>query len=251
MLKLLSFYSMVTRLQQHCFACTAPLAQLISQTYFMPFALTANAIVARIFSVTSEILTSIERAWSLMTVALARAPPHSSPTPESTAVLLSALPALSAPLLCVHGAAVQQLCPKSPWENSFINLSAIDIPTDLDGEFHIDSLDPAAILSKNTVSSFTNDCGDCETCVLSQDDLGIPIGITKKGMISKALRRQKRLNESEHVSPPIPLSQVAVISKFRPSKLVAISKSSSEHLKFQESKSSPSAADDIYSALRL
>jgi hypothetical protein len=252
MLKLLSFYSMVIRLQQHCLACTAPLAQLISQTYFMPFALTANAIVARIFTVTSDILPSAERAWSLMTVAVARAPPHSSPPPQSAAVLLTALPALSAPLACVHVAAVQQLRRKFSCSINFTNPSAPDVSTDLPCGFLIGSQDAASKISSNTSSSFSQNSDlVCGASKVFQDDVGIPVGSSKKGMVSKVLRRQKRLSGTESFNFPSPFKdfQNAVGSEFHPAEHVAIRKSSELDI-FQESGKVLSAADDIYSALR-
>jgi hypothetical protein len=171
MLKLLSFYSLVVRLQQHCLACTAPLAQLISQTYFMPFALTANAIVARIFSITSDMLPAIARAWTLMTVALARAPPHSSPSPESAELLCRALPCISAPIACVHVAAVQQLGSGSA---SSSNVKSV-LAADPQPHAHADAA--------QTRAPSDVDC---------LDDVGVPLGSGKTGMVSKLLRRQKR-----------------------------------------------------------
>jgi hypothetical protein len=163
MLKLLSFYSVTVRLKQHCLVCIPPLAQLISQTYFMPFALTSNAIVARIFAITCDILPSIQRAWSLMAVALARAPPHSNPPPKSIGVFTSALPAISAPLELVHGAAIQQFRGRM-----FLTSTDSDDPSACG--FQSDARDVGVRKSFDAA-----DFGSVGTCMFSQDDLGIPI----------------------------------------------------------------------------
>ena len=165
MLKLLAFHSMVTRLQQHCLACVPPLAQLISQTYFMPFALTANAIVARVFAVTNDTIPSIERSWSLMAVALARAPPHSSPNQQANAVLITALPVVTAPLARVHAAAMAQLGGNPVWHGALANDSS-------------NSKAPRQGCTAAAASS--NACLLQDSAATSHDDLGVAIGGAKK-----------------------------------------------------------------------
>ena len=246
MLKLLSFYSLGIRLQRHCMACSAPLAQLISQTYFMPFALTANAIVARVFAVASDMLPSIERAWSLMTVALARAPLHASPSPESAAVLANALPALSAPLSSVHDAAVQQLQNMSPRGSTTV-VSEFPIAS----SFLADSPVNDAKLSAEPSASFKNNDEGSEVCAFAQDDMGVPIGSSKKSSLSKLLRRQKRPLESDSMgsSPSLKKSQGAVGAEIYRSNPVAVRKLAAEQALLKEPGQVPSGADDIFSAL--
>jgi hypothetical protein len=189
MLKLISFYSLTLRLQQHCLSCSAPLAQLISQTYFMPFALTANAIVARIFSISSDILLAMGRAWSLMAVALVRAPPHSSPPPESAAVLCDALPVLPSPIACVHVAAVKQLLNISQ-DNSD---HAIARTSHAQAELRSNTAHmPSAVLPHDEDRD-----GSSGNCAAAEDDLGVPFGSGKHGLSSKTLRRKKHKSEPE------------------------------------------------------
>lgn len=191
MLKLLAFHSLITRLQQHCVACVPPLAQLISQTYFMPFALTANAIVARVFAVTNHTIPCIERSWSLMAVAFARAPPHSSPSQRSNAVLITALPVITAPLARVHAAAMSQLGSNPARHSTFAN----DIEPD--NSSHSNDLGggctgPAASSNACLLRDSTA-CGAATS--FSHDDLGVAIGGAKKSRASKAFKallRQQR-----------------------------------------------------------
>jgi hypothetical protein len=253
MLKLLSFYSLGIRLQQHCMACTAPLAQLISQTYFMPFALTANAIVARIFAVTSDMLPSIERAWTLMTVALARAPHHSSPPPESVVLLSHALPALSAQLANVHESAflqLQNMFPLHSSSSSSNDAAASDFPM----AFQPDSLVNDANTSTAPIAAFKLHDGDSGTGVSLPDDMGIPIGSSKKSMPSKVLRRQTRPLEYDFGTSSSLSSlkkiQGAVGSEFHRSNSVPILKPPARQAILKERGQAPFTADDIFSALR-
>lgn len=228
-------------------ACTAPLAQLLSQTYFMPFALTSNAIVARIFAVISDMLPSIERVWSLMAVAVARAPPVSSPAPESAAILKDALPALSAPLATVYDAAVQQLQNISPFCNNFSKHVALDFSTDLACDFHTNSRDNAAILSSNLVCFLENNDVCCGTS--AQDDLGIPIGSAKKSFESKVLRRQKRPLNPQSIITPATQSFKKMRGIVNAEFCVTPSSSVGPDT-FKEPRKVPSnAVDDMYSAL--
>lgn len=167
----------------------------------MPFALTSNAIVARIFAVISDMLPSIERVWSLMAVAVARAPPVSSLAPESSDILKDALPAISAPLATVYDAAVQQLENISPFCNNFSKHVALDFSADLACDFHTNSRDNPAIVSSTLVCFLENNDVCCGTRN-AQDDLGIPIGSAKKSCESKVLQRQKRpLNPQSIITP--------------------------------------------------
>jgi hypothetical protein len=252
MLKLLSFYALLVRLRQHCMACTAPLAQLLSQTYFMPFALTSNAIVARIFAVTSDMLPPIERAWSLMAVAVARAPPVSCPAPQSAAILSDALPAISAPLATVYDAAVQQLQNISPYCNTFSNPVASEFSNDFACDFYTNSHGNASTVSSNLASSHENK----DVCygTSAQDDLGIPIGSTKKSFESKVLRRQKRPLNPQSVGTPETHSlkklRDTVSAEFRASKSVTVTPSPFDPQTFKEPRKVPSnTVDCMFNAL--
>lgn len=247
MLKLLSFYSLGIRLHRHCMACTAPLAQLISQTYFMPFALTANAIVARIFAVISDMLPSVEKAWSLMAVALARAPGHSSPPHESAALLSNALPVLSAPIARVLEIAVSQLQITPPRHGSSEHAASSALP------ICIHSFSPVHDAITSTVSFTTsqrNHDGSA-MCASSQDDMGIPIGCSKKTVSCKIIRKQKRPIESISSTSPSSLkkSQRNIGSEFHRSDPVAILKPTAEFALRKAPVPLASAVDDIFSAL--
>lgn len=250
LLKLLSFYSLGIRLQRHCMACTAPLAQLISQTYFMPFALTANAIVARIFVVISEMLPSIERAWTLMTVALARAPHHSSPPPESAVLLSHALPALSAPLANVHESAflqLQNMLPRHSSSSSSNDVATSDFPVG----FQPDSLVNDAKTSTAPIAVFKLNGGDSGAGASLPDDMGIPIGSSKKGTPSKMLRRQKRPLEYDFgTSSSLKQLQGAVGAEFHRSNSVPILKPPARQTILKERGQALFTADDIFSELR-
>ena len=249
LLKLLSFYSLGIRLQRHCMACTAPLAQLISQTYFMPFALTANAIVARIFVVISDMLPSIERAWTLMTVALARAPHHSSPPPESAVLLTHALPALSAPLANVHESAFLQLQNMLPRHSSSNNndVATSDFPMG----FQPDPLVNDAKTSTAPIAAFKLNVGDSGTGASLPDDMGIPIGSSKKSTPSKMLRRQKRPLEYDFgTSSSLKKLQGAVGAEFHRSNSGPILKPTAKQTVIKDRGQAPFTADDIFSELR-
>jgi hypothetical protein len=246
MMKLVSFYSLSIRLRQHCMACAAPLAQLLSQTYFMPFALTANAIVARIFAVISDMLPSLERSWTLMTVALARAPCHSSPPVESAAFFASALPALSAPLASVYDFAVLQLQNISLQRNSCENSVSSEFPIMFHSDLQIDHVNS----SNSQIASFKRHDEDSGTSAFSQDDIGIPIGSSKRTMSSsKVLRKQKRPLESHLSILPSSLKKCADGTEFHCFNPDAILNPSTEEPLLKKSGQASSAVDDIFSAL--
>lgn len=74
--RLAAAQSLLKSMQSHCTQAAAPLSALLAQTYFMPFALTAVAIVARVRVLSALLVTDIVAVYNALVEVAPALPVH-------------------------------------------------------------------------------------------------------------------------------------------------------------------------------